>query len=302
MSSELSVIVPTIGRQDLLNATLDSLIAAGAATADVEVVVVDNSRDGDLVNRAVFEDMFRVLPRLRVMHEPKPGPASARNAGAAATTGEWIAFIDDDLAVAPGWLNGLRSVFRVGKTDALVGRILPRFQEDPPAWLDRGEWGALGLLDAGETPLAIDAASPMCMMAGNFVVRRSLFVSQGGYDTELQRSEDHELTLRLIAAGARCEYRPEATVFSVIVPERMTARYHKRWHLLHGYYSQILHRRHPLPVKHVGVVPRFMLREAARLWAPTRGRYELRRQFERAYYRGYARAVLGLDPPNPRLL
>src|SRR5688500_9296124 len=68
-----------------------------------EVVVADNgSRDGTADVVRSFRDR---LPGLRLVDaSARPGASHARNAGAAAATGEVLAFCDADDVVDPGWL------------------------------------------------------------------------------------------------------------------------------------------------------------------------------------------------------
>ena len=85
-----AVVVPTIWRRpDQLDATIASLDAMDYP--DFEIVVVDN-RPGDPTTRPTFPSH----PRVRVVREPVAGISSARNRGVASTTGELVAFTDDD--------------------------------------------------------------------------------------------------------------------------------------------------------------------------------------------------------------
>ena len=90
-TAAVTVVVPTHNRRDLLGRTLASVIAQ--IDIEMEVIVVDEaSNDETPAFLASVAD-----PRLSVItHRRAQGLAAARNAGLAAATGEWVAFVDDD--------------------------------------------------------------------------------------------------------------------------------------------------------------------------------------------------------------
>ena len=94
---EVSVVVPTHSRWDLLS-TAALPAAFGQEAVDIEVVIVDDGSTDSTVERlAEMSD-----PRVRVIrHERARGVAQARNAGIAAARGTWIALLDDDDLWAP---------------------------------------------------------------------------------------------------------------------------------------------------------------------------------------------------------
>lgn len=84
---EFSVIIPTFGRPDLLVQTIESVLQQTLAAHELIVVL-----DGD---DARTEQALRDLP-VRMLSQRRAGPATARNAGAAAASGQWLCFLDDD--------------------------------------------------------------------------------------------------------------------------------------------------------------------------------------------------------------
>jgi glycosyltransferase involved in cell wall biosynthesis len=99
----ISVIIPAHDGEETLGDALRSVeesIASlrdhpGGAEVDAEIVVVDDgSKDGTL---RVALEMARGRSDYRVLHRPtSSSPACARNAGAAASRGDLIFFLDDD--------------------------------------------------------------------------------------------------------------------------------------------------------------------------------------------------------------
>ena len=93
----LTIAVCTKDRSERLARCLDSL-PPGAH----EILVVDNAPSDDRTRQVVA-----ARPGVRYVREPKPGLDFARNSALAAATGDFVAFVDDDVVVDRGWLPGL---------------------------------------------------------------------------------------------------------------------------------------------------------------------------------------------------
>ena len=109
---EVAVLMPTLRRPESLARALRSLFAQeNAATLIAAVVVVDNSPEGSA--RPVIDSLTAAAPvPLIYVHEPKPGVATARNAGLARITAPYVAFLDDDEEAPPQWLATLLEVHK----------------------------------------------------------------------------------------------------------------------------------------------------------------------------------------------
>jgi glycosyltransferase involved in cell wall biosynthesis len=88
-----------------------------------EVIVVDNdSRDE---TRDVAMSFADLLP-LAYVFEPRRGVAIARNAGVRVSTGDVIAFTDDDCVPDPSWLLYLEMpLLRDPEIGMVAGEVLP---------------------------------------------------------------------------------------------------------------------------------------------------------------------------------
>jgi glycosyltransferase involved in cell wall biosynthesis len=101
----IAVVVPTRDRPSVL-AAVESVVAQ-EVDASVSVVVVD---DGSRV--PVTDELRDRFPEIRVLrHEPPRGPGAARNAGAAASPADFVAYLDDDDRWLPGKLRTCLSCF-----------------------------------------------------------------------------------------------------------------------------------------------------------------------------------------------
>jgi glycosyltransferase involved in cell wall biosynthesis len=180
----VSVVIPTHNRRRLLGQTLRSVL--GQRGVDFEVVVVDDgSTDGTAEAVAALGDR-----RVRLLrHEHPSGVAAARNAGAAAAHGAWVALLDDDDLWAP---------------DKLARQLAACGSEDSWVYAGAVEVDEAGRLLGGAPPLPPDALiaglttyNPMPAGSSNVMVQAALLADTGGFDPALRHMADWDLWLRL---------------------------------------------------------------------------------------------------------
>ena len=179
---QVTVVVPTIGRPSL-TALLHSL-GSGAPVA--EVVIVDDRRSAAPLP----------LPRLpngthlRVVVSGGRGPSTARNRGWRTARTEWIAFLDDDVAVSPTWSADL-AVDLVGLPPAVAGSQ-GRVEVPLPPGRPPTDWE--------RTTAGLATAS---WITADMAYRRCALQAVGGFDERFPRAyrEDADLALRLIRTG-----------------------------------------------------------------------------------------------------
>jgi glycosyltransferase involved in cell wall biosynthesis len=200
---DVSVVIPTHNRRRLLGQAMRS--ALGQVGVEVEVVVVDDgSSDGTADAVACLAD-----DRVRLIRHRRPlGVAVARNAGAGAARGAWVALLDDDDLWAPDKLTRqLQAASAAGAGWVYAGAV---------------EVDAEGRLLGGGPP-----PSPGALLAGlrrrnlmpagssNVVVRSDLLSESGGFDPHLRHLADWDLWLRLASLG------PPACVPAPLVAYRL---------------------------------------------------------------------------------
>jgi glycosyltransferase involved in cell wall biosynthesis len=195
MKPNISVVLPTFNRAELLQKQLNALSKQTLDTNLFEIIVVnDGSSDAtfEILNEWKAKHTNRV-----VLHLKNGGPAKARNAGVAAAKGEIIAFTDDDCVVAKDWLNVIHSAFQKNSAIALQGRTTT----------DR----------AKRTPLThqIENLSFRNLtVTCNAAIKKSAFEAAGGFSTEFAfaHNEDTELSWKLNELGLT-EFIPSMHVF-----------------------------------------------------------------------------------------
>src|SRR5688572_1223929 len=131
---EVSIVIPTYNRSNLLRDAVNSVLGQKSQTS-FEIVVVDNNSKDD--TKLVVQSLIQSNPgKVRYVIETKQGNAHARNLGVTNAKGSIIAFIDDDVTVESNWLQVLKGVLDSREDVAFVGgRVLPEWSEAPSAWL-----------------------------------------------------------------------------------------------------------------------------------------------------------------------
>lgn len=244
---EVSVVIATYNRCEILPGTLASLINQEGDTA-YEVLVVDNNSTDD--TRNVIEKL-RHQPgyeKLAYHFEEKQGVSHARNKGIAAARARIIAFTDDDIRPAVNWVSSIDEAFKkFPEADCIGGRVLPQPETKFPNWLTEKYWTPLALLDLGEEPLKLNVRKGAGLVGANLAVRAAAFKDVGMFQPQLQRvkdslgsMEDHEFQLRLSAAKKLLMYVPELIVSAHVLEERLDKEYHRRWYCGHGYFYAVM--------------------------------------------------------------
>jgi glucosyl-dolichyl phosphate glucuronosyltransferase len=227
---DVSVVVPTYNRNQLLAHTLSSLKQQEAGEIRYEVIVVDNDSSDD--TPAVVARFRESWPNLRYFREPRRGVSHARNTGIGAAHADIIAFTDDDVEPHRTWVAAIKQAFDAHpEVDCIGGRIDARWTTAPPAWLTTSFWGPLALQGPkGETPYVDASQASRCLMTANFACRRAALLEVDGFSPDYLRDEDRELQLRLWRAGKRGVYVDSVVVTTEVPPERLTKRYHRQFY------------------------------------------------------------------------
>jgi glycosyltransferase involved in cell wall biosynthesis len=211
--NSLSVVIPTKDRAEALARTLDALESQRAADAELEVIVIDNGSSDGTVG-LVRKRAEAPLP-IRLLEQPDGGPAAARNAGAAAATGDVLLFLGDDTEPADQGLLRAHLDLHTARPEPIygvLGRITwtPRKPVTPfMRWLENG---GPQFHYAELTPGPVDAAS--YFYSSHASVKRSIFEQVDGFDVRFPTAavEDTELGVRLADAGLELDYHPELLV------------------------------------------------------------------------------------------
>jgi glycosyltransferase involved in cell wall biosynthesis len=102
----ISVVIPTYRRRELLRKCLEALLNQRYARPLFEIIVVSDGPDKETAG--LIDEIIHQHPDLRLSLYSLPakrGPAAARNAGWRKSSGELIVFTDDDCIPSADWLE-----------------------------------------------------------------------------------------------------------------------------------------------------------------------------------------------------
>jgi GT2 family glycosyltransferase len=200
-----SVIVPTYQRPDTLAPCLDALAAQELPRERFEVVVVD---DGSARPPRAVVARFAAVLDVRLIEQKNSGPASARNAGAAAARGDYLAFTDDDCRPDAHWLAALDEMVALHPRCAIGGRV--------DNSLANGLYSTASqlLIDFLYEYYNRDDDSGLFFITSNLVFPADGFRALGGFDTSfpLAAAEDRDVCDRWREAGGTMVYAHDAVV------------------------------------------------------------------------------------------
>lgn len=201
-----SIVVPTKSRPYAIVDAVRSIM--NGTYQNFELFVVDQTPDESTLEalRPFMDD-----PRFFYLQNRRPGygAASSRNMGIAASSGEVVAIIDDDVEVKPNWLELIVAEYSADPDLMFITATLEAPPFDP---------------NSGFTPHFTPFPGmknwwlPWNVAGANISMRRILFDRIGGYDeycgpgSRLRASDDGDITFRMMRSGAKWKACPHIIV------------------------------------------------------------------------------------------
>lgn len=241
----VSVIIPAYNRQAYISDAIDSVLAQDYPHTEL-IVVDDGSTDGTVATVERYGD------RLTLLQQANRGANAARNAGARASAGDYLVFLDSD-----DWLS----------PDALSAHIATAHRWPEAAILctaarSIGADGTLGPVRVSNWPRVPSAPLKLFMLESPpfpacEMYRREVFDQFGGFDEDSESSDEGETRLRIVLSGhlvVRTEggyavYRPVAnSVTKNVLPlhrykVRSLSRLRRDYATVNAYADELLRRR-----------------------------------------------------------
>ena len=190
---KVAVVIPCHNVEPYVEAAVRSVLAGSHHDLDI-LAVDDGSTDG---TRDVLSRLQEENPGcFRWTAQENKGACAARNAGVAATQGEYVQFLDADDALFPDKIG--RQLSLASGHDLVIGayrNVFPDGRPDQDVLPITGDaWEALVRARLGTTSANL--------------FRRDALLRAGGWDERLKSSQDYELMFRMMANGASVAFDP----------------------------------------------------------------------------------------------
>jgi glucosyl-dolichyl phosphate glucuronosyltransferase len=233
----ITVIIPTKNRCELIRELLNSLENLRGLTRIQPNIIVGDNASADSTPKIVEMRKTSFPAELILLNVASPGKSAVLNQAIRRSTGEVLAFLDDDVVVDSSWLEEIENFFKsnpayyVGQgkirtglgdsADPEVRRLLQRYRTIP------------------QLEFSSDIGDLHSLNGANIAIRRTVFDRVGYFDERLGpgasgTSEDVELAQRIRKAGMKIAYMPRALVYHRVDRERLTEKYFKQTHWRQG--------------------------------------------------------------------
>jgi glycosyltransferase involved in cell wall biosynthesis len=192
-----------------------------------EVILVDNNSTPDIQKKLAAMAKELVLT---YVFEPNQGLSHARNAGAKAAQGEYVAYIDDDAVASPDWLHQILAGFlQVQPVPTVVGGPYTALWQIPcPKWYNKRVELSFGNTSRFLTP----AEARTGFNGTNVAFEKEMLFAVGGFPVELGYSgdqlisgEETQVFRKLMESNALFWYQVDAMVQHRVLKEKLRFSY-----------------------------------------------------------------------------
>lgn len=221
----LTVVVPAFNEERVIAKTLASVLAS--RYPELEVLVIDDgSTDG---TAAVVAAIAAAEPRLRLISTVNGGKSAALNLGFREARTSIVVTIDGDTLLDAGALERLALPFADERIDAVCGNVEVGNVRNALTAFQALEYITTQNFDRR----AFEILNCITVVPGaTGAWRRDRVLALGGYQQDTL-TEDADITLRLLRAGGRIVYEPEARS-KTEAPETMAALARQRFRWSYG--------------------------------------------------------------------
>lgn len=238
---KISVVVATYNRCLLLKNTLEDLLHQEKKGFQWEIIVVDNNSvdDTKTIVRSIQESFEG---RLKYYFEPEQGKPFALNRGIKESSGDIIAFTDDDVRIDSKWLSNIIHCFDSYPCDGVGGKVVPIYPKKTPLWIKNNPRQAAGtvvIYDYGEGVKKFNEGEMDLFIGANYAFKKSVFKDCGAFRTDLTFGriaigEDLEFINRLLKTNAVLYYSGDAIVSHPVDLKRAGFIRMAQWHIALG--------------------------------------------------------------------
>jgi len=201
-TSSVSIIIPVIAINDYVRESVPKMLELD--WPDFEIIIFPDEADKK-----------HSWPKTKIIASGKVGPAEKRDLALKHSSGEILAFLDDDAYPEKDWLEKAIKHFDDPKVAAVGGPALTPSDDGVLQKVSGAVFESyIGGAGARERYLPIGKSHETeDWPTVNLLVRRDVFEQVGGFDNIFWPGEDTKLCLDILHAGYKIIYEPEAVVY-----------------------------------------------------------------------------------------
>ena len=214
----LSIVIPYYNMGNYLLEALESI--GNAVYPHKEIIIVDDGSNEQIsIDRLIFAEKKYDC---KIIHSPNRGLAEARNTGAKNSRGRYLAFLDPDDKIAPGYYSKAIEVLEKFDNVYGIGCFVKYFEEKSSYWIT----------SSPQPPYILAHNS---VNSSSLVYKRSAFLMAGLNDKKVDYGvEDYESVISMISRGYNIAVLPEV-LFYYRVRKNSMFRHINRNKLLYSY-------------------------------------------------------------------
>ena len=183
---EISVIIPTYNRCDLLKRAINSVIKQ--TITPKEIIIVDNGSTDQ-----TYQMVSSLFPEINYFIEKKRGVSAARNKGILESKSKWIAFLDSDDTWKPTKLEK-QMEFSIFNQDKY--RII---HTDETWYRNKKFLNQLKKHKKSGGNIFKNSLQLCCISPSSVVLKKQIFDDYGLFDENLEVCEDYDMWIRITA-------------------------------------------------------------------------------------------------------
>jgi glycosyltransferase involved in cell wall biosynthesis len=198
-----------------------------------------------------ISNLQSLVPVVLALNGGAQGLSETRNVGIRASSGDIVAFIDDDAVAEKDWLLYLTKPFEDERVVAVTGRAIPLWTNGKrPSWFPEELDWVVGCTYKG---LPLNRNAVRNVLGCNMAFRRSVFEKVGFFRSETGRvgatigcGEESDLCLQISRAlsDALIVYEGQATIHHKVTPQRTTWQHLWRRSYNEGFYKAKVQKLH----------------------------------------------------------
>jgi GT2 family glycosyltransferase len=227
----LSIVIPTLGREAVLLATLDHLLALEHRAT--EILVIDQTPEHAPATDAALRTLDR-SGQIRWLQQAAPSIPAAMNRGLLEAKQDIVLFLDDDIVPGSTLVHAHLAAHQSTGAHLVAGRVIQPWQSETA--------------DEEGARFSFNSSRPTWIgefMGGNFSVAREMAIDLGGFDENFVRVAyrfEAEFSHRYCAGGRQIYYEPGACLHHLKASSggtRTFGEHHTTWrpdHAVGDYY------------------------------------------------------------------